>query len=173
MPWVLDTAHSEVNFAVRHMMISTVRGHFSSFAGEVAVDGADAGSLRITGTVDVDSISTRNADRDGHLRSPDFFDAASHPQITFESTAVQASGSAVTVTGSLTIRGNTHPITLSGTVEGPARDPWGNQRVGVSLEGEISREDFGLTWNQALETGGVLVGKKVRISVDLQAIQQG
>lgn len=171
MSWSLDTAHSHVSFSVRHMMITKVRGQFDAFSGTVAVTDGDPDSLVIQGSVETQSVSTRNEQRDGHLRSADFFDAEQYPAITFTSTAVAVSGSKVTVTGDLTVRDQTRSITLHGTVEGPSKDPWGQQRIGVSLAGKINREDFGLTWNQALEAGGVLVGKEVSIDVDLQAIQ--
>ena len=170
MAWELDTAHSEVAFAVKHMMISTVKGKFTSFAASVSLDPKNVTAASVEASVDIASIHTGEEQRDGHLKSGDFFDAEQHPKMTFKSTSVTQSGTAVTIAGDLTIKGSTKPVTLKGTMEGPAKDPWGNQRVGFSLATEIDREDFGLTWNQVLETGGVLVGKKVKISVEAELI---
>ncbi len=172
MAWELDNAHSEVGFAVKHMMISTVRGKFTSFSGTLSLDPNDLEHASAKGVVDTASIDTGEEKRDGHLRSADFFDAENHPQITFDTKKVKREGSSIEVTGDLTIHGKSNEVTLKGTVEGPAKDPWGNQRVGFELAGEIDREAFGLTWNQALETGGLLVAKKVKIDVALQAVQK-
>ena len=173
MSWQLDKQHSHIEFSVRHMMISRVRGAFTEFGGTVNLsDDNDFSTLQIQGNVQVNSIHTKETDRDNHLQSADFFDAEAHPQITFSSTSIAVAGSNATVTGDLTIKGKTNPVTLKGTVDGPAKDPWGNMRIGVSLSGTVNREDFDLTWNQVLETGGIMVGKEVTIGVDLQAVQQ-
>lgn len=173
MSWELDGAHSEVGFAVKHMMISTVRGQFTSFTGTFSLDPSDLEHASARGEIDAASITTGNEQRDAHLRSADFFDVENHPKITFETKRVERDGAKLRVTGDLTIRGVTNEVTLSGSVEGPAKDPWGSQRVGFELSGELDREAFGLKWNQALEAGGWLVAKKVKIEVALQAVQKG
>jgi polyisoprenoid-binding protein YceI len=167
----LDPSHSHVGFSVRHMMVSKVRGRFTSFTGAVTV-ADDPTVSRVDVTIDVASIDTRDEQRDGHLRSPDFFDAEQFPTITYRSTSVTAKGGGeFAVHGDLTVRGVTRPIELDVTYEGVAKDPWGNQRFGLSATTEIDREDFGLTWNQALETGGVLVGKTVKIEIEAEAVR--
>ncbi len=172
MTWEIDKTHSSVGFAVKHMMISTVRGHFARFDGALELDPSALERARVTATIDVESIDTGVADRDTHLKSADFFDAENHPKLEFKSTSVRQRGSEVTVVGQLKMRDVSREITLSGEVEGPAKDPWGNQRVGFSLSGELDREEFGLGWNQVLEAGGVLVGKKVKLSIEAQAVQK-
>ena len=171
MTWNIDSAHSEVGFAVRHMMISTVRGKFAKVEAEVSLDPAHLEQAKVTARIDAASIDTAEEKRDGHLRSPDFFDVAKYPTLTFTSTKVTRSGDDVEVTGNLKIKDQEHAVTLRGEVTGPSKDPWGNMRVGFSLSGEIDREQFGLTWNQALEAGGVLVAKKVKISLETQLVQ--
>lgn len=166
--WTVDPAHSGVGFRVKHLMIATVKGKFGDFEGTLSRD--DEG-IRIAGTVRTASIDTGNEQRDAHLRSPDFFDAEAYPEITFASTDVQTSGDKLRVAGDLTIKGVTRPIVLEGQVTGTGRDPWGNDRVGLELEGEIDRTAFGLTWNQALETGGVLVGDRVKLSLEASAVR--
>lgn len=170
MGWKLDKSHSEVGFSVRHMMISKVRGKFTDYDAEVELDPARLESLAVKASVDVASITTGEAQRDGHLKSPDFFDAAKYPKMTFQSTGAKVSGSELSLSGELTIAGRTQPVVLHGEVLGPSKDPWGMQRVGFSLTGELDREDFGLTWNQALEAGGVLVGKKVALSLEVELV---
>jgi polyisoprenoid-binding protein YceI len=172
MSWQLDNSHSQVTFAVKHMMISTVRGKFESFAADADIDLSDLSRSKVRGTAQVASINTGDAQRDGHLKSPDFFDAENSPEIVLESKSVKVSGEDLTVEADLTIRGVTQPVTLKGEYSGPAKDPWGNNRVGVSVVAEINREDFGLNWNQVLEAGGVLVGKKVKIEIDAEFIQK-
>lgn len=172
MPWTIDPAHSRVGFAIRHMMISTVRGEFTDFEGTVDLDEQDPTRSRATGSVKVASIDTGNAERDGHLRSADFFDAPTHPTIRFESRRIDAKGEGqFRVTGDLTMHGVTKEITLDGELTAPAKDPWGNMRRGVSMSGNLNRKDFGLTWNQALEAGGVLVDEKVKLELDLEIVQ--
>lgn len=172
MTWEYDATHSEVGFAVKHMMFTTVRGTFSNVQATIEIDPARLDDARVRGEIDVASLSTNNADRDAHLRSADFFDVESHPKMVFESTKIERQGSQLTIVGDLTIRGTTKPITLRGSFEGPAKDPWGNSRLGFSLKGELEREQFGLTWNQALESGGVLVGKKVTLNLEVQVVQK-
>jgi polyisoprenoid-binding protein YceI len=171
MTWKIDSAHTDVGFAVRHMMISTVRGKFTKVEADVSLDPAKLEQATVTARIDAASIDTREEKRDGHLRSPDFFDVANHPTLTFTSTKVTRSGDDIEVTGNLKIKDQEHPITLKGEVTGPSKDPWGNMRVGFSLSGELDREKFGLTWNQALEAGGVLVAKKVKIELEAQLVQ--
>lgn len=171
MTWKLDSAHTDVGFAVRHMMISTVRGKFTKVEADVSLDPAKLEQATVTARIDAASIDTREEKRDGHLRSPDFFDVANYPTLTFTSTKVTRHGDEIEVTGNLKIKDQEHSITLKGEVTGPSKDPWGNQRVGFSLSGELDREHFGLTWNQALETGGVLVAKKVKLEIEGQLVQ--
>jgi polyisoprenoid-binding protein YceI len=171
MAWNIDKSHSEVGFAVRHMMISTVRGKFSGFEADISVDPTNLEAATVTARIDARSIDTGEEKRDGHLRSPDFFDVEKYPTLTFTSTRVKRDGNDLEVTGNLKIKDQEHPITLKGEVVGPGKDPWGNTRVGFSLSGELDREAWGLTWNQALETGGVLVAKKVKLSLEAQLVQ--
>jgi polyisoprenoid-binding protein YceI len=171
--WSLDPTHSGFNFTVRHMVISKVRGHFSKFAVELKLDPANLASASGTATVEVASVDTGVADRDNHLRSPDFFDAGNHPAMTFATRKVEVqSKEAFKVTGDLTIRGTTRSVTLDGEFGGTGKDPWGNLRVGLGLKGKLNRKDFGLTWNQALETGGVLVSESVDLDVELEFIKK-
>jgi polyisoprenoid-binding protein YceI len=171
MTWNIDKAHTEVDFAVRHMMISTVRGKFARFDADVSLDPAKLEDAKVTARIDAASIDTAEEKRDGHLRSPDFFDVANYPTLTFTSTKVTRQGDDLEVTGNLKIKDQEHPLTLKGEVTGPSKDPWGGSRIGFSLSGEIDREKWGLTWNQALEAGGVLVAKKVKITLETQLVQ--
>lgn len=165
----LDPSHTHVGFAVRHMMVSKVRGKFSDVRGTIEITDEPLDSS-VTVTVRLASVDTRDEQRDRHLRSPDFFDVDSHPDMTFHSTSVtRLSDDRYRVDGDLTIRGVTKQVSLETSFEGGLLDPYGNQRIGFSATGEISREDFGLTWNQALETGGVVVGKKVQIEIEAEA----
>jgi polyisoprenoid-binding protein YceI len=171
--YVIDPAHSSAHFKVRHMMISNVRGEFGKVAGVVVFDRARPEASKITAEVDVRTINTREPDRDKHLKSADFFDAANFPFIRFESRNVEPAGEgAWNVTGNLTIRGVTHEVVLK--VEGPTpehKDPWGKFRAGAEATAKIKRKEFGLAWNQALETGGVLVGDDVEISLEVELIR--
>lgn len=172
MTWTLDTAHTDLGFSVRHMMISKVRGSFSKFEGTVELNADDLTQSSVAATIDVASIQTGDEKRDGHLKSADFFDVEKHPTIDFRSTKVtKTSDGKLTLVGDLTIAGKTNSVSFAVEVQGPAQDPWGNQRLGFSLTGEIAREDFGLGWNQALEAGGVLVGKTVAIAAEVQAMR--
>jgi polyisoprenoid-binding protein YceI len=169
--WNVDPAHSTVGFAVKHMGIATVRGHFAAFEGALVI-GDDLAATTITGSVEVPSVSTNQADRDGHLQSADFFDAENHPAITFASTAIEPlDATTFKVTGDLTIRGTTKPITLHAEIDGTDTDPWGNERVGVTATGELSRGDFGMTFNQALGSGNMLVSDKVKLTIDVSAVK--
>lgn len=167
MSWSFDPAHSQIQFAVKHMGISTVRGVFERFTG--TIDEENGTPTAVTVEIEIASLTTNNEQRDAHLRGSDFFDAEAHPKATFALTTFDRSGDTVTATGDLTIRGITKPVTLTGEVGGPAKDPWGNQKVSAELETQISRKDFGLTWNVALEAGGVLVSDAVKIRIDVQA----
>lgn len=167
--WAIDPSHSTVGFSVRHLGLSKVRGRFGSFTGDVVV-AEDPARSSVEVSVDVTSIDTNDAKRDEHLRANDFFDAPSHPTMTFRSTSVTGAGSEWQVTGDLTIRGVTRSVTLDTTFEGTATDPWGGSRAAFSATGEVDREDFGMTWNAALETGGVLVGKKVKLEIEAEVV---
>jgi polyisoprenoid-binding protein YceI len=171
MTWQLDKQHSEVRFAVRHMMISSVKGRFCSFEANVDLNESDLARSKVKATIDAASIDTGEADRDGHLKSPDFLDVANHPNITFESSSItKVDDTHYRLKGALSVHGVTHDVTFDAEAAGPAKDPWGKQRMGFTLRGEIDREDFGLKWNQVLEAGGVLVGKKVHIEADLELV---
>lgn len=171
MAWNIDRAHSEIGFSVRHMMISTVRGKFNEFEADVTLDPEHLEAAKVTARIQAASIDTSEPKRDGHLRSADFFDAEKFPALTFTSTKVTRDGSDLVVVGNLKIKEQELPVTLKGEVVGPGKDPWGNSRLGFSLSGEIDREAWGLGWNQALEAGGVLVGKKVKLSIEAQLVQ--
>jgi polyisoprenoid-binding protein YceI len=166
----VDAGHSSVEFQVKHLGIATVKGFFSDFEG--MLETGENGTLQARGNVKAASINTRNAQRDEHLRSADFFDVDNHPELGFESTSIEAlDENAYRIVGQLTIRGVTREIELHAVTQGVETDPWGNTRVGLEVAGELNREDFGLTWNQALESGGLLVGKKVKILLDLSAVK--
>ncbi len=171
--WTLDASHTSVGFTVRHMMITNVRGELGSVAGEVVFDPKNLGAAKVRATIDVASINTREAKRDEHLRSADFFDVESHPQMVFESREVRAKGDGYEIVGDLTIRGTTREVVLSvDDVTGEHTDPWGNKRIGASAKGKIRRSEFGMTWNTALEAGGVLVSDEVKIHIEASLIKQ-
>lgn len=171
--WVIDPSHTTIGFTARHAMVAKVRGSFTDVAGSLTLDGANPAASSAALTVQVASIDTKNADRDGHLLSGDFLDAEQHPTLTFTSTSVeQAAADTFVVTGDLTIRGTTRSVPVTFTLLGVSKDPWGGTRIGFEGEAELSREAFGLTWNAALETGGVLVGDTVRLVLDVEAIKQ-
>ena len=171
--WKLDPAHSHAEFKVRHMMISNVKGSFSGLTGTLMENAADPSLSSIEASIEVASIATGDAQRDGHLKSADFFEAEKYPQMTFKSTRVERKGEGeYRVTGDLTIHGVTKPVTFE--VDGPTapgKDPWGNTRIGLSATTKINRKDFGLNWNAALETGGILVGEDVQITLEAQFIK--
>lgn len=172
--WAIDPSHTLAEFSVRHLMISRVKGRFGQLSGTITVDPNDLTGAEIDVEIDVASIDTRDAQRDEHLRSADFFDVANHPKMHFKSREViYKGGENYEVIGDLTIRGVTRPVTLNATYEGRVTDPWGNERIGFSATAELNRQDFGLTWNQALEAGGVLVGDKVNIHLEVEAVRQG
>ena len=171
--WQVDGAHSAVNLTVRHMVISKVRGHFAKWNAKLALDMADLTKSSVEVEIDAASIDTGVSDRDTHLRSSDFLDAQKYPTLTYRSRKVEVvSKERLRVVGDLTIRGVTREVPLDVEVGGQGKDPWGNVRAGFSATTSINRKDFGLTWNQALETGGVLVADRVDIEIELEAIQQ-
>ncbi len=173
MAWEIDPSHSEVMFSVRHAMISTVRGHFNVISGHLHIDEQNPANSSVDAQAATSSINTRDERRDGHLQSPDFFDAAQYPTITFKSSSVEhVGGSNYKVTGDLTMHGVTKQVTFDAEYGGQGKDAYGMQRAGISVKGKINREDWGLTWNAALEAGGVLVSKDVNIEIDLSAVNQ-
>jgi polyisoprenoid-binding protein YceI len=171
--WNIDPVHSHAEFKVRHMMISNVKGEFKGIKGDLKLNDADSTRSAVEISIDTTTINTGEAQRDGHLKSPDFLDVEKFPTLTFKSTRVAASKSGeVKVSGDLTIHGVTRNVELD--VEGPSaptKDPWGNTRIGLSATTRINRKDFGLTWNAPLETGGILVGEEVNITLDVQFIK--
>jgi polyisoprenoid-binding protein YceI len=168
--WNVDPSHSSVEFQVKHMGLATVKGFFGEFAGALEV--AEDGTVTAAGTVEAASINTRSAQRDEHLRSADFFDVENNPLLSFKSKAVeQLDEESYRIVGDLTIHGTTNEIELHATTTGTDTDPWGNTRVGLEATAQIDRTEYGLTWNQALESGGLLVGKKVKILVDISAVK--
>ena len=170
--WTLDDTHTRLGFVTRHAMITKVRGSFNDFTGTVTVPEAGISGAEAKVTINATSIDTRNADRDGHLKSNDFFDMETYPEITFNSTKIAPNGDGgVDVTGDLTIKGTTKSVTVPFTYEGTATDPFGNQRAGFEGSTVIQRSDFGLSWNAALETGGVLVSEKVTLEIEISAIK--
>ena len=171
--WNIDPVHSVVEFKVKHMMISNVKGQFTGVKGVLTLDEADPSKSHMEASIDAGSITTRDAQRDAHLKSADFLDVEKFPELWFKSTRISRVGNGGhTVAGDLTIHGITRNVVF--TVEGPtpsAKDPWGNTRIGLSATTKINRKDFGLNWNAALETGGVLVGEDVHITIDLELIK--
>lgn len=171
--WNIDPAHSNAQFSVRHMMISNVKGEFTRVSGTASFDPSNPTTLSAEASIDVATINTREPDRDNHLKSPDFFHAEKYPTIRFKSKRAERSSDGMKLTGDLTIHGVTREVTLD--VEGPTpptKDPWGNTRVGASATTKVNRKDFGLTWNQALETGGLLVGDEIKITLDVELVAQ-
>ena len=171
--WNLDPAHSSAEFSAKHMMITTVRGRLAVVGGTIDFDPANPAAASVEATLDAASINTGVGDRDGHLKSPDFLDVANYPTISFKSTRVEPTGGdKARIHGDLTVRGTTHPVVLEAEFLGAGKNPFDqSERAGFIASTAINREDWGLTWNVALETGGVLVGKEIRISLDIQAIK--
>jgi polyisoprenoid-binding protein YceI len=171
--WEIDSSHSSVHFSVRHLVIARVRGLFARWSGTVQVPDGDFSKATVSVTIDASSIDTRVADRDTHLKSADFLDVAQHPELRFVGKRVQArSGSETDVVGDLTIKGTTREVVLRVEQHGQAKDPWGNVRAAFTAKTSIDRKDFGLTWNQVLETGGVMVGDRVEIEAEIEAVKQ-
>ncbi|HKU39540.1 MAG TPA: YceI family protein [Polyangiales bacterium] len=166
--WTIDAAHTRVAFSVSHLVVSEVDGQFKSFSGKVQLDDADLTRSKLAFKADVASIDTGVADRDMHLKSPDFFDAATYPTIEFESTSIEKNGKSYQITGDLSMRGVTKPVTLAATLSAAVTDPWGKQVRAARVTGTIKRQDFGVSWNKSLDKGGVVVGNDVSIDVKLE-----
>lgn len=173
MSWKIDSAHSEITFSVRHMMISNVRGRFEKFSGEVNFNPDDLATSSVDVKIDASSINTREAQRDGHLMSPDFLNVETYPYLTFKSMQVEkVNENHGKIYGDLTIRGVTRPVVLDVEYSGVARSPYGTTSAGFSASTTINRKDWGLTWNVALETGGLLVGEDIKINIELEIVKQ-
>lgn len=171
--WDIDLSHSHVGFMVRHLVISKVRGEFQKFTSTLAIDPADLSTASVEVAIEASSISTRNDQRDAHLKSPDFFDVEKFPELTFKSTGVKVKGGEdLEIAGDLTIHGVTKPVVLKTELLGQSKDPWGGERIGFSAKTQILRSEFGLTWNQAVETGGVVVSDKVDIEIEIEAVKR-
>ena len=174
MTWLIDDVHTHIGFSVKHMMVATVRGQFKAYRGTLALDPADFARSRFEGEIDVASIDTGNGQRDDHLRTGDFFDAANHPKITFKSTKIEpksgGSEDEYLVHGDLTIRGVTKPVALEVEYLGTSKNPWGKTVAGRSAHATINRRDFGVSYNALLETGGVAVGEKVKIEIEAELV---
>jgi len=171
--WAIDASHSMVEFGVKHLMVSTTKGRFTDITGTVTVDENDVTKSKVDVTIKVDSLSTFDEKRDGHLKSPDFFDVENYPTITFKSTKIEPrSSDRIDVTGDITIHGVTRQLTLQAEFNGRGTSPWGSEVVAYSAETSISRKDFGMGWNAALEAGGVVVGDKVKIALEIEAVKQ-
>ncbi len=171
MPWSIDTVHSHVGFSVKHMMVATVRGQFRSYRATLRLDPKDFARSKFEGEIDVASVDTGNVDRDNHLRTDDFFDAPNHPLITFKSTRIEPKDAGeYTVHGDLTIRGVTKPVALDVEYLGTSKNPYGKTVAGLSVRGTINRKDFGVSFNKALETGGVALAEKVKLEIDVEAV---
>lgn len=171
--WVIDPAHTTIGFSARHAMVAKTRGKFNEFEGALTLDGADPANSKAELTIQVTSIDTQNADRDAHLKSPEFLDADNFKTLTFTSTSVAVkSDSEFVVTGDLTLHGVTKSVPVTFELLGVSKDPWGGTRIGFEGSAEISRKEFNLVWNVALETGGVLVGDTVKLTLDVEAVKQ-
>ena len=171
--WVLDPTHSEILFKVKHLMITNVKGEFRNFSAEALTAGKDFATASVNVTIDASSVFTNNEDRDNHLKSADFFDTDQHKELTFKATSLKkVDDDEYKLTGLLTIKGVAKEVTLNAEFGGINKDPWGNEKAGFSLEGKINRKDWGLNWNAALETGGVLVSEEVKISAEVQFVKQ-
>ena len=170
--WHIDATHSGIHFSIRHMVVSKVRGRFAKYTGKVDLDDGDLTRSFVEATVDASSIDTGTPQRDAHLRSPDFFDVEKHPELRFRSTRIEKiEGARYRVVGDLTIRDVTREVSLDVEYGGRAKDPWGNERIGFTATTSLDRKDFGLQWNQLLEAGGVLVGDRVDIELEVQAVE--
>lgn len=171
--WTIDPAHSRVEFSVKHLMISSVRGRFGDVKGAIAVDPANPRATRVDIEIPTATIDTRSTDRDAHLRSPDFFDSERFPAIRFTSTRIDGDPRGdFKLVGDLTIRDVTREVVLDAEFEGENRDPWGNDRMAFEARGKVNRREYGLTWNQALEAGGVLVGDDIKLDIEVQLVKQ-
>lgn len=170
--WAIDPTHTTIGFTARHAMVAKVRGSFAEFEGTFTIDEANIAASSATLTAQIASVDTKNADRDAHLKSADFFDAEQFPTLTFVSTAVERKGNDFIVTGDLTIHGVTKSVPVTFELVGTSTDPWGNARIGFEGHAEVNRKEFGLVWNAALETGGVLVSENIKVVLDVEAVKQ-
>jgi len=170
--WDIDVGHSAIHFWVRHMVISKVHGRFARWSGTIQLDPQDLSRSSVAVRIEAASIDTQVADRDAHLRSADFLDVEKHPELAFTSRKVEGTGGALRITGDLSLHGVTREVVLEAEYAGTGKDPWGNERAGFSARATLDRRDFGLVWNAALETGGLLVGEKVEIAIELEAVKQ-
>lgn len=171
--WAIDPTHSLVEFAVKHLMISTVKGRFGDVKGTIRYNDASPKQSQVDIEIPIASITTHNEQRDAHLRSPDFFDAGNHPLMTFKSKRIDGDvNGEFKLIGDLTIRGNTREVTLEGEFQGRARDPWGGDRMGFTASGKINRKEFGLHWNQALDAGGWVLGDDIKMSIEVELVKQ-
>jgi polyisoprenoid-binding protein YceI len=170
--WDIDPVHSTVGFAVKHAMVATTRGHFTTFTGGATIDAANPESSSLWLEIDATTVQTGNADRDAHLRTNDFFGAEDNPRITFRSSSVKVDGDDIVTVGDLTVRGVTRPVEITWEFGGIAKDPFGNVKAGFDGQASINRKDWGLTWNAALETGGVLVSDKVKLVLEVSAARR-
>jgi polyisoprenoid-binding protein YceI len=169
--WKLDPTHSLVEFSAKHLMITTVKGRITDIEGRIVIDDRNPQNSSVSATLKTASLDTRTDQRDQHLRSGDFLDVEKYPEIKFRSTRIEGEKDSFKLTGDLTIRDVTRPITLDVEFEGQTKDPWGGERIGFSANGKIDRRDFGLTWNQVLEAGGLTVGNDVKIAIEAQAVK--
>jgi polyisoprenoid-binding protein YceI len=170
--WALDPTHSELQFKVKHLMITTVTGSLSTFSASLTTESDDFEGAQVSFEADTNSVKTGNTDRDNHLIGADFFDSDTHPKISFTSTSFHKDGDDYVLAGDLTVKGITKPVKLNVEFGGIATDPWGNTKAGFTLAGKINRSDYGLTWNAALETGGVMVSEEVKLAGELQFVKQ-
>lgn len=170
--WDIDVSHSAIQFSVRHLVISKVHGRFARWSGTIDLDAKDLTRSAVEVKIDATSIDTQVPDRDTHLRSPDFLDVVKFPELSFRSKRIEKAGDAYRVTGDLSIRGVTREVALETEFGGTAKDPWGNERAAFTAKTSLDRKDFGLTWNAALEAGGVLVGEKVEIAIEIEAVKK-
>jgi polyisoprenoid-binding protein YceI len=170
--WTIDPTHSEIGFKVKHMMFTNVSGLFETYEVTITTEDDDFTKSSIAFTADVASINTNNVDRDNHLKSADFFDADNNPKLTFTSTSLTNTGSGFELTGELALNGVSKTVKLETEISDLMKDPWGNTKIGLNISGEINRKDWGLTWNSALETGGVLVSETVKLNIQLQLLKQ-
>lgn len=171
--WIIDPTHSEIHFKVKHLVIATVTGSFDKFEGSLETEADDFSNAHIEFSADVDSINTNSPDRDNHLKSPDFFDAANYPKLLFKSRSFKKTGdSEYKLTGDITMRGVTREITLDTEFGGTMKDPWGNEKAGFELTGKLNRKDFGLNWNAVTEAGGMVVSEEVRLQLSVELVKQ-
>ena len=170
--WAIDPTHTEIGFKVKHMMFTNVSGKFTTYDATITTEEDNFENATIEFSADINSINTNNADRDNHLKSGDFFDVENHPKLTFKATAFTKKGDDYELTGDLTLKGITKSVKLETEFSGLMKDPWGNTKVGLNIVGKINRKDWGLNWNSALETGGVLVSEEVKLNIELQLLKQ-